>query len=459
MLRFMPELAGVAWRSLSGTGVRECCVLAAALGTLALAGCSKEGSYPDRPIVLICPWAAGGGTDLVSRQTAAVLERELGVPVNVVNATGGGGVTGHTRGALARPDGYTITMVTVEINMLHWRGLTNISYRDYDPVGLVNVDPAALFVRSDAPWEDLAAFQEHVQADPSQVKASGTANGGIWHLAFAGWLDQLGLDPAAAIWLPNNGSSPSLQELIAGGIDVVCCSLPEAQPLLESDRVRCLGVMADERVAQFPEVPTLKEQGIDWTMTAWRGICVPAGTPPEVTARLTEALEAVALSETFQRLMRESGFNATWKPGPEYRQYMQDVDERLGKLLDSGSLSFGQMWLGPMFFPAVLGVLMAMVLAILVAVGGLRRGEGVERVTPRGLWRCLEFVAWVLLYVLVAEAVGFIITSTILLVYSLWRVGNRVPVAVIVSAVVVPLAYQLFAVWLRVPLPRGWLGW
>jgi putative tricarboxylic transport membrane protein len=186
---------------------------------------------------------------------------------------------------------------------------------------------------------------------------------------------------------------------------------------------------------------------------------VPAGTPPEVTARLTEALEAVALSETFQRFMRESGFHATWKPGPEYRQYMQDVDERLGKLLDSGSLSFGQMWLGPMFFPAVLGVLMAMVLAILVAVGGLRRGEGVERVTPRGLLRCLEFVAWVLLYVLVAEAVGFIITSTILLVYALWRVGNRLPVALIVSAVVVPLAYQLFAVWLRVPLPRGWLGW
>jgi tripartite-type tricarboxylate transporter receptor subunit TctC len=98
------------------------------------AGCQQTESFPERPITLVVPWSAGGGTDRVSRQIGMQLERELGVPVNVVNATGGAGVTGHTRGALARPDGYTLTTITPELAMLHWRGLTNITWEDFDPM-------------------------------------------------------------------------------------------------------------------------------------------------------------------------------------------------------------------------------------------------------------------------------------------------------------------------------------
>lgn len=141
-------------------------------------GCRGRGAYPDGPIVLVCPWSAGGGTDRTARQVAALLERELGVPVNVVNAIGGAGVTGHTRGALARPDGYAITMVTVEINMLHWRGLTNISHRDFDPVGMLNRDATAVFVRQDTPWKSIADLENAIRDNPGKVKASGTAQGG-----------------------------------------------------------------------------------------------------------------------------------------------------------------------------------------------------------------------------------------------------------------------------------------
>jgi len=198
---------------------------------------------------------------------AALLERELDVPVNVINATGGAGVTGHTRGALARPDGHTITMVTVEINMLHWRGLTTISYKDYEPVGMLNRDAAALFVRHDAPWQDLRQLEEHIRQHRGELKASGTAQGGIWHLGFAGWLNSVGLSPSDARWISINGAAPSLQELLAGGVDAACCSLPEAQALLDGGRIRCLGVMSSERLGSFPDVPTFVEQGVDWTLT------------------------------------------------------------------------------------------------------------------------------------------------------------------------------------------------
>lgn len=441
---------------------RAVCLFVTLTVVFTLGGCRRQREYPHRPISLICPWAAGGGTDRVSRQVAALLEQELGVPVNVINATGGAGVTGHTRGALARPDGYTLTMVTVEINMLHWRGLTNISYRDYDPVGMLNRDAAAVFVRSEAPWQNPRQLAQHVRAHPGRLKTSGTAEGGIWHLAFAGWLDRVGLKPSDAIWISINGAAPSLQELIAGGVDVVCCSLPEAQSLLEAGRVRCLGVMADGRLEQFPDVPTFKEQGVDWTLTGWRGICLPKNTPPGVQKRVVAALRQVAESEAFRTFMHNAGFEAIWQPPEQFANMMRDVDAQLGTLLTSDALkSIHRTRFGPMLFPAVLAGLLVLVLLGLLATGGLKRAPNTVPITGRRLIRAAEIVAWVLAYVILVEMewAGFVATAFVLLGLLLWRLGTSWPVAVAVSALVVPLTYQVFAVWLRVPLPQGWLGW
>ncbi len=444
----MPRTAGL-------TGL-----LAAIVAATVLSGCRPESGYPNRPIVLICPWAAGGGTDRCSRQVAAMLEQELGVPVNVINATGGAGVTGHTRGALAKPDGYTVTMVTVEIYMLHWRGLTNISYQDYRPVARLNVDAAAVFVRSDAPWERLERLNEHIREHPGELTASGTASGGIWHLAFAGLLDNAGMSPADVIWVSINGSAPSLQELLAGGVDVVCCSLPEAQSLLDADRVRCLGVMADERVEQFPDVPTFKEQGIDWQMSGWRGICVPKDTPPEIADRLTEALAAVAQSDGYQDFMQTAGFHAEFQTPDEFARSLHDVDEQLGGLLTSEAFrSVQETPIGPMFFPTLLGVSLTIAVVGLIATGGLRRQAEVGPLCRGDLLRCGEVVAWVLAYLLVAETAGFVIASAVLLTIWMWRLGVRPLVSIVVGVPVAVATYQLFAVLLHVPLPRGWLGW
>ncbi len=437
-------------------------------GAVGLLGCERGTEYPNRPIMLICPWAAGGGTDRTARQVAVLLEHELGTPVNVVNATGGAGVTGHTRGALARPDGYTLTMVTVEINMLHWRGLTNVSYADFQPIGLVNEDAAALFVRSDAPWQDLAQLEEHIRTHRGELKASGTAQGGIWHLGFAGWLNQVGLRPDDAIWVSINGSAPSLQELMAGGVDAVCCSLPEAQSLLEAGRIRCLGVMADERLAPFPDVPTFREQGVDWTLTGWRGVCLPDGAPPEVTERLVRALRRVAQSDEFARFMRSNGFDVTWQPPDEFRATMARVDRQLGNLLTSDAFrSMHRTRFGPMFFPTVLFALLGIVFLGLIATGGLRRPEHVEPILRRGLVRLAEIVVWVVAYLMLVETAGFLATAGLLTVLLMGRLGDGSLAgwasALLISAVTVPLVYLVFAVGLHVPLPQRWLelwlGW
>ncbi len=439
---------------------RQLFLLGAVLAGTTFCGCRGRDAYPNGPIVLVCPWAAGGGTDQTSRQAAALLQRQLGIPVNVVNATGGAGVTGHTRGALARPDGYTITMVTVEINMLHWRGLTNISYRDFEPVGMLNRDAAAVFVREGAPWGNLDQLERQIRKSPGSVKASGTARGGSWHAGFAGWLDREGIDPGSVIWVSINGSAPSLQELIAGGIDVVSCSLPEAQALLDAGRIRCLGVMADERVEQYPNVPTFREQGVDWAFTAWRGICLPKGCPVEVRDRLAAALEKVARSDDFRQYMGRAGFGVTWQPPDEFAETMASVDEQLGELLTSPSMrSMEDTRFGPMFFPGVLAVLGGAIFLGLALTGQLKRPAQLEPLCLGDAGRIAEIVIGVVVYVLLAERMGFLLTAGLVLVLLLLRLGNRWYVSVVVCTVVTAATYQLFAIMLRVPLPRGWLGW
>src|SRR6267378_2549182 len=122
------------------------------LAAFLFAASSAFAQYPQRPIQLIVPWGAGGGTDATARIIGSLLEKDLKQPVNVVNRTGGSGVVGHAAIASATPDGYTIGMVTVEIGMMHWQGLTELSGASYTPIGLVNADPAGLQVRADAPY-------------------------------------------------------------------------------------------------------------------------------------------------------------------------------------------------------------------------------------------------------------------------------------------------------------------
>lgn len=433
---------------------------------LLVAGCASRGTFPDQPILLVCPWAAGGGSDRIARQIAVLLEQDLAVPVNVVNVTGGDGVTGHSRGALARGDGYTLTLITVEIAMLHWRGMTNIGPTDFAPVGLVNEDAAAIFVRADAPQRTLADLERTVREQPGTLRASGTATAGIWHLALAGWLSAVGLKPTDIIWVSIAGSAPSLQELIAGGIDVVVCSLPEAQALLSAGRIRSLGVMADARAPQFPDVPTLQELGVNWTLGTMRAIAAPKDTPPDRVAALAAALQRVVASDAYQSTMRRAAFTASYEDPAQLATTLADMDSRLGALLTSQALGdIATSRFGPMFFPALLLAALAVVSLALVVVRPRAEVADAETVPavavfpPGAAWRFAEVLIWIALYLALAETLGFVLTAGVLLLAYLMRLGTRRLTAAMITLLLVPAMYHVFAVILRVPLPRGLFGW
>ena len=180
---------------------------------------------------------------------------------------------GHAAIASAAPDGYTIGLATVEIGMMHWQGLTELTGESYTPLALVNADPAGVQVRADAPYKSISELLAAIKANPGKLKASGTGQGGIWHLALAGLLRDQKIDPAAVPWVPSNGAAPGLQDMVAGGVDIAPCSLPEARALIDAGKVKSLVIMNDKPSALYPNVPTLKAAlGSDWTMAAWRGI-------------------------------------------------------------------------------------------------------------------------------------------------------------------------------------------
>ncbi|MGZ5888546.1 MAG: tripartite tricarboxylate transporter substrate binding protein, partial [Ramlibacter sp.] len=285
---------------------------ALSLGTTALPA-AAQGNYPSRPVTLIVPWGAGGGTYATARIAASLLEKELGQPVTVVNRTGGSGVVGHAAIAAAPPDGYTIGLATVEIAMMHWQGLTELSGASYTPIGLINADPAGIQVRADAPYKDVKDLLAAIKANPGKFKASGTGQGGIWHLALAGLLRDQKIDPTSVSWVPSNGAAPGLQDMVAGGIDIAPVSLPEARSLIDAGKIKSLAVMSDKPAALYPQVPTLKAAtDSNWTMAAWRGIVAPKGLPNDIRDKLAAAVRKVAASKEYTDFMASRGFGVVY---------------------------------------------------------------------------------------------------------------------------------------------------
>jgi len=304
-----------------------------------LPGPASAAWAPNRPIQLICPWAAGGGTDRIARIVAVLLEKELQQPVTVVNRTGGSGAVGHTAGGTAAPDGHSITIVTVELAMMHWMGLTPLTYKEFTPVSLLNIDPAGVQVSMTSEWKTLKELLDYVKANPGKAKASGTGKGGIWDLARAGMLKTSGMSIDAMPWVPSTGAATGLQELVAGGVQVVTASLVEGRPLIEAGKVRPLAHMADTRDPAFPNVPTLKELGINWTMGAWRGIALPKGTSPEIVAVYEKALDKVVKSKEFVDFMKAGPFGILYKPSGEFAKFLAQQDETMGVLMKEAGLT------------------------------------------------------------------------------------------------------------------------
>ena len=317
-------------------------VLASLLMMAACGGRSSrsEPPWPSRPITMLVAFGAGGGTDANARIVSGLLERELGQPVNVVNRTGGSGVVGHTAIANAPPDGYTLGYIVAEVGMMHWAGLTDLTYEAFTPLAMLTGTAGAIFVREDSPHETVEELLVAVELGEERLQASGSGQGGIWHVTLAGVMASLDLDPAAVTWVPQQGAAPALADLAAGGIDFVVCAPAEARGLVDAGRIRPLAVIDVERHRLWPEVPTLREAtGADWNALAWGGVAGPRGLPDEVVVTLTGTLERIAAMDEFRDLLERRGTGAVYRDAAGFGAYMAQSDASFGEAMRAVGLA------------------------------------------------------------------------------------------------------------------------
>jgi tripartite-type tricarboxylate transporter receptor subunit TctC len=322
-------------------------VLAVSLCVSAVRGAD----YPVRPITFIVPWGAGGGTDAVGRIMATLLERDLGRPVNVVNRTGGSGVVGHSAIASAKPDGYTIGILTVEISMMHHQNLTPLTGTSFTPLGLINLDPTAIQVRAfkasrlegrpqDTLYQTLDGLMADIRAHPGKLKASGTAQGGIWHVALCGLLQEQKISPDAVRWVPSASNAAGILDLVADGVDLVPGSHPEGRSLIDSGKVKSLAILDEKPSKLYPNVPTGAQAiGTKWSMGAWRGIGAPRNLPKAIEARLQAAVKKAYESKEFEEFMTQRGFGMRWAAPAEFAAFMAEEDAKFGVVMKAVGLA------------------------------------------------------------------------------------------------------------------------
>lgn len=311
-----------------------------AFSVLTVAG-AAQASWPERPVTIIVPAGAGGGTDGTARLLAKQLQDELKQPFNVVNNGQGGGIVGHTQIATARPDGYTLGIV---YNYFQWRmmGQADINHTLFTPIAIYNVDPAALLVNVNSPFKTGKEALDAIKADPGKFKIGcGGACGGSWHIPNAEIFIKYGIDPAKPVMVPSAGGALTNQDLASGGLDLAVGSLPEARPLIEAGRLRPLYVVSPNRQgAPFQDVPTAREAiGIDMEGGAFRMVAGPKGLPADIARILETTLEKIWKSEEFQNGMRQRNFGTKWLNSRDTVAFMQQHEKSLSETMKALGLA------------------------------------------------------------------------------------------------------------------------
>jgi tripartite-type tricarboxylate transporter receptor subunit TctC len=290
----------------------------------------QAADFPTKEVQVIVPWAAGGATDLIFRAVATTTQKPLGKAVVVVNRPGGGGAVGYTEAAQAAPDGYTLVTAITPLTILPHQVKTAFTYKSFDPVINISTDPSMFLTRPDAPWKDLKDFLEFAKKNPGMITVGNSGAGGGVHLV------ALAFEKAAGVkfnHIPFSGGGPSVTALLGGHINAVSVSPPEGIPQVKAGKLKILALFADKRLEMFPDVPTVKEQGINFAMGMWRGLAAPKGTPPEALKKLHDAFQKGMEDPAFKKSAADMAVNIHYL-GPEaFGKLMAHDDEFYGQLV------------------------------------------------------------------------------------------------------------------------------
>jgi len=290
----------------------------------------KKIDYPKKGITMICPWGAGGGTDAVLRALCGTAEKYLGQTITVENKTGGAGAIGHAAIKNAKPDGYTVGMVTFELNSLPQQGLIDFTYADFDPLIRVNADAAALTVKADAPYNTVQEFVDYCKAHPGEVSIGNSAPGSVWHIGAGLLANATGIKVKH---IPFEGAAGAVTALAGGHIQAVTVSLAEVKSQLDAGNLKCLGIMDDKRPEAYPNIKTFKEQGFDITYYTWRGLALPKGVDPQIKQILVDAFTKAEKDPDFVAKAKALNLNLAYLNPTDFATFLKSNYEDVTKTM------------------------------------------------------------------------------------------------------------------------------
>jgi len=305
---------------------------------LAAPAVRAQGRFPDKPVRLLVPWAAGGTTDIQLRALGDQAARRLGQPIIVENKPGAGGVLAAQQLLQEKPDGYVVAQMPISVfrhPQMASRALFN-PLEDFTYVIHLTGYLFGIVVKADAPWQTLGQFLDYAKANPGKVNYGSPGNGSGPHIAVELLKSLAGID---VVHVPYKGAGPALTGLLGGEVGMTVVAAAAGAPHVQSGKVKALAVLSNERAANLPGVPTSKEAGVDaWQVALWWGILAPAGTPKEIVGRLNAAwVKTAALPETIEK-MKAAGFEPMSGTPEQLNAFINSETARWAKVIKDANI-------------------------------------------------------------------------------------------------------------------------
>ncbi|MBD9668473.1 tripartite tricarboxylate transporter substrate binding protein [Variovorax sp. VRV01] len=279
--------------------------------------------FPQRPLKMVVPFAAGGGTDIVARLVAAEMSGTLGQPVVIDNRAGAGGSLGSDIVARSPADGYTVLMATVSTHAINPALHAKLPYdpiRSFAPVSLIARVGGIVVVQASSAWQSLGQLAQAMRKDPGKLTFGSQGVGGFSHLMGEMFNSQAGVQ---STHVPYKGAAPALQDLLAGNIDIVYDTVPALLPHIQSGKLRALAVTTPQRLSSLPVTPTSAEAGFaDFLAETWNALLAPANTPSSVISRLNDAAVRAVQVSAVRKRMEDLSADPVGSSSAELGQFM-----------------------------------------------------------------------------------------------------------------------------------------
>jgi tripartite-type tricarboxylate transporter receptor subunit TctC len=288
----------------------------------ALAASASFAAYPDRPVKLIVPWAAGGDTDNLFRPLAPLMQKSLGQPVVIANIGGASGTKGAKEAKDSPADGYTLYAVHDYIHSTYYAGVADVQYTDFEPVCLITSTASVLTASAKSPWKTWAELLADAKARPGQISVGAT-------LASTSHFFPALIEKAAGIkfkYVSYEGLAPRMNAILGGHIDLTDSNLTQ-KGKVDAGELKFIAIATEKRSPETPNVPTLKELGVNVVFDVSRGLMAPKGTPADVLAKLESACAAAAKEPAFAEAMKKQGTDVRYLDRKAYAAWLKQTDE------------------------------------------------------------------------------------------------------------------------------------